>query len=278
MSTSFSKVCKLGLYALIAACLGAAPLDAQTPGAKKGKGAKGPEGPAPDADILTVRGVVREFTSAPKGEVDGVMLTDGTWAHWPPYLADRFRNIVSKGDKVKVVGWMETGKKGETKLEVSSLTNLNTNETRANDRFPPSAIEAAAGIGSATGNALTVNGSVREFTTAKKGEVDGFILSDGKWIHWPPHLASRFSDFVVKGDKVRVTGSMETGKKGENKFEVSTLTNLRTNRTIENPERPPPAAENLPAPRAMDREDRLRALEDQVEQILREIQRLRKKR
>jgi len=275
MCASFSKAWSLGLFALIAACLGAASLDAQTPGGKKGKGAKGPEGPAPDADILTVRGVVREFTSAPKGEVDGVILNDGTWAHWPPYLADRFRNIVSKGDKVKVVGWMETGKKGETKLEVSSLTNLDTNQTSENERFPPSAIESRAGVGPATGNGLTVRGSVKEFTTAKRGEVDGFILSDGKVVHWPPHLAGRFSDFVVKGDKVRVTGFMETGKKGDTKLEVSSLTNLRTNKTMENPDRPV-TAERLPLPQATNREERLRTLEDQLEQISREIQRLRK--
>ena len=52
----------------------------------------------------------------------------------------------------------------------------------------------------------------------------------------------------------------------------------RTNKTIENPERPLSAAERLPVPKSMDREDRLRALEDQVEQILRELQRLRKER
>jgi hypothetical protein len=204
------------------------------------------------------------------------MLTDGTWVHWPPHLDDHFSSIVAKGDKVKVIGWMETGPKGDTKLEVSSLTNLNTNQTRENDRFPPAVIEARPGSGSAFGEAVTANGSVKQFTTAPKGEVDGFILSDGQWIHWPPHLSSRFSDFVVKGDKVRVTGFKEVGKKGESKLEVSTLTNLRTNKTVENPDRPLPLADRPIAGKAADREARIRALEDQVEQILQELKRLRK--
>ena len=272
MSTTFSKLRCLGMFACLAACLCAASSDAQPPG-KKDKGAKGPP---PGAELLTVRGTVRDFTTAPKGEKDGVILTDGTWVHWPPHLEDRFSNIVGKGDKVKVIGWMETDKKGESKLEVSSLTNLATNQTRENDRFPPDVIEGRAGIGAGFGDAVTVNGSVRNFTTAKKGEVDGFILSDGQWIHWPPHLSSRFSDFVVKGDKVRVTGFKEVGKKGETKLEVSTLTNLRTNKTVENPDRPMPLADRPIQGKAIDRETRIRALEDQVEQLLQELKRLRK--
>jgi hypothetical protein len=283
MFATYSSLRHLGLFALLTAGLFAISFDAAAspdpqPPAKKGKGdkGKGDKGPPADADILTVRGMVKDFTTAPKGEKDGVILTDGTWAHWPPYLENRFSTIVDRGDKVKVIGWMETGKKGESKLEVSSLTNLNTGQTRENDRFPPDVIERRAGSSSAFGGAVTANGSVREFTTAKKGEVDGFKLSDGQWVHWPPQQSSRFADFVVKGDKVRVTGFKETDKKGETKLEVSTLTNLRTNKTVENPERPIPAA-GLPIQgTAVDRDARIRALEDQVEQLLLELKRLRK--
>lgn len=302
MFTTLSKLRYVGLFAFLAACLCSASIDAQPPG-KKGKG---PKGPPDDAEMLTVRGTVKEFTTAPKGEKDGVILTDGTCVHWPPYLADRFSNIVVTGDKVKVIGWMATGPKGDMKLEVSSLTNLNTNKTVENsgkdkdggpgpkekdkkDGPGPKEKDKKDGPGfkekdkkngpgpkEKDGEALTASGSVREFTTAKKGEVDGFILSDGKWVHWPPHLSSRFADFVVKGDKVRVTGFMEVDKKGETKLEISTLTNLRTSKTVENPDRPMPAADRPLPGKAIDREARIRALEDRVEQILQELKRLRK--
>jgi hypothetical protein len=270
MFTAVSKLHFLGLFAFMtASLLAVASSDAQPPG-KKGKG---PKGPPPGAEILTVRGTVKDFTSAPKGEVDGVTLTDGTWVHWPPHLSDRFSGIVGKGDKVKVIGWMETGPKGDTKLEVSSLTNLNTNQTRETDRFTPAVIEAGARFGPGTGEVITANGAIKEFTSAPKGEVDGFVLSDGRWVHWPPHLSERFTSAVVKGDKVRVTGFWETGKKGDTKLEVSILTNLRTNKTIENPDRPLPAGV---VGKTGNREAQIRALEDQLEQIQRELQRLRK--
>jgi len=269
MFTAVSKLRYLGLFAFMAASLLVASLEAQT-GGKKGKG---PKGPPPGAEILTVRGTVKDFTSAPKGEVDGVTLTDGTWVHWPPHLSDRFSGIVGKGDKVKVIGWMETGPKGDTKLEVSSLTNLTTNQTRETDRFTPAAIEAGVKFGPGTGEVLNANGTVKEFTSAPKGEVDGFILSDGRWVHWPPHLSGQFSNAVVKGDKVRVIGFWETGKKGDTKLEVSTLTNFRTNKTIENPDRPLPAGA---AAKPGNREAQIRSLEDQLEQIQRDLQKLRK--
>jgi hypothetical protein len=272
MFTTLSKLRYVGLFAFLAACLCSTSIDAQPQG-KKGKG---PKGPPPGAEILTVRGTVKDFTAAPKGEKDGVILTDGTWVHWPPHLEARFSNIVAKGDKVKVIGWMETGPKGDTKLEVSSLTNLDTNQTRENDGFPPAALERRTGVASAFGALVTASGSVKDFTTAKKGEVDGFILSDGKWVHWPPHQSSRFADFVVKGDKVRVTGFVETDKKGATKLELSTLTNLRTSKTVENPDRPMPAADRSIQGKSVDREARIRALEEQVEQLSQELKRLRR--
>ena len=221
-----------------------------------------------------MRGTVKEFTTAPKGEKDGVVLTDGTWVHWPPHLEDRFSSIVGRGDKVTVIGFMETGPEGDTKLEVSSLTNLNSNRTVTNPDRPLPASRIGREFGPENGDdARTVKGTVKEFTTAPKGEVDGLILSDGTLVHWPPHLADRFTKIVAKGDRVSATGYTETGPKGDSKLEISTLTNLGTDQIAENPDRPSPAASRKSAGT---REERLRALEEQVEQILRDIQRLRK--
>ena len=209
------KLRYVGMLTFASACLWVASLDVQA----QPKGAKGPP---PAAEAVTVRGTVRDFTTAPKGEKDGVTLNDGTWVHWPPHLEDRFSNIVARGDKIKVVGFMETGPKGDTKLEVSTLTNLDTNKSAENpDRPAPGSAKPE----STASGVSTVNGSVKEFTSAPKGEVDGFILSDGTWVHWPPHLENRFTNIVAKGDKIRATGFMETGPKGDTKLEVSVLTN-----------------------------------------------------
>jgi hypothetical protein len=234
---------------------------------------------------MTVRGTVREVTTAPKGEVDGLILNDGTWVHWPPHLQGRFKDIAGKGDRVRATGYWETGPAGDTKLEVSALTNLGTDQTATNpDRPPPAAARVGAGPGPRAGEARTVRGKVERFTTAPRGEVDGAMLDDGTWLHWPPHMQNRFSVILKVGDRVRATGRTETGPKGDTHFEVERVTNLRTDEAAENPDfadgpPPPPRGGPRVAPRpAANREQRLRDLEDQVQQLQREIQRLRRER
>jgi hypothetical protein len=253
-----------GLWGIASAVLWAASLavQAQPPA---------PKGPRIGGEAVTIRGTVREFTTALKGEKDGLVLTDGTWVHWPPHLENRFGSGFSKGDKVKVIGFMETGPKGDTKLEVSTLTNLDTNRTFENPDLPA---PFAENRGAAANGGITVNGTVKEFTAAPKGEVDGFILSDGKEVHWPPHLADQFKSIVARGDRVRATGFMETGPKGDSKLEVSVLTNLGTNRSVENPDRATPDVDRPPVGTG-NRDDRLQELENQIRQLMREIQRLR---
>jgi hypothetical protein len=51
--------------------------------------------PPGDSDSRTVRGRVQRFTTAPKGEVDGMVLDDGTVVHWPPHLENKVTAVVA---------------------------------------------------------------------------------------------------------------------------------------------------------------------------------------
>jgi hypothetical protein len=114
------------------------------------------------------------------------------------------------------------------------------------------------------------------------GEVDGAILDDGTVIHWPPHLADRFSTLVARGDRVRASGWLEPGPAGDSHFEVQSLTNLRTGgiARVDGLNSPPNGANGstdfaAPADRANNVERRLKALEDQIAKLHEEIQKLR---
>jgi len=224
-----------------------------------------------------VRGTVERLTSAPKGEIDGAVLDDGTTLHWPPHLEDEFQAVVKVGDEVEATGRTETAPRGEEHFEVERLTNLRTNAVAMNDdRRPPKPPKGPKergprrGPGDEDRRTTTIRGVVRSLTTAPKGETDGAILDDGTTLHWPPHLEDEFRNVAEAGDRVEATGSNETGKRGEVRFEVVRLTNLKTNAWAESEA----CAARPPRPRPDDVDQRLRALEEQVQRLERKLDRL----
>lgn len=223
-----------------------------------------------------VRGTVERLTTAPKGETDGAVLDDGTTLHWPPHLADEFQAAVKVGDEVEATGRTETAPGGEEQFEVERLTNLRTKAVAMNDdRRPPKPPKGPKQRGPRRGpgedrRTATIKGVVRSLTTAPKGEVDGAVLDDGTTLHWPPHLEDEFKNIAVVGDQIEATGDSGTGKRGEARFEVLRLTNLKTNASAESE----PGAASPPRPRPDDVDQRLRALEEQVRRLERKLDRL----
>jgi hypothetical protein len=135
----------------------------------------------------------------------------------------------------------------------------------------------------------TAEGMVQSFTNAPMGEVDGAHLDDGTILHWPPHLADRFTAVVVRGDRVKVSGWMENGPAGDTHFEVQSATNLRTSATATGDAPAPPQGPRGPiaanafgdpsptSARPEGIEARLKALEDQIDLLREEIRNLRSK-
>lgn len=148
-ATSKRWLVALGAFLVASAALAALHGNAEAAKGKgKDKGPKGAKGFDPSVPFRTVQGTVSDFTTAPKGEVDGANLSDGTWIHWPPHMADRFTDVVRKGDRVKVTGQDQPDRRRDTKLEVSVLTNLRTGRVCRNEDLPAPGPAANAGPGS----------------------------------------------------------------------------------------------------------------------------------
>lgn len=239
-----------------------------------------------EMDAQTVRGTVESMTTAPKGEIDGAVLEDGTVLHWPPHLERRFSDVLQRGDRVTATGTMRRGREGDERLEVRRLTNVDTDTTAENDdrgrrpkrrKGPPPPPRPAE-------EWKTVRGEVERLTTAPKGEIDGAVLEDGTLLHWPPHLERRFADVVTRGDRVEASGFEETTRKGDEHFEVASVTNLRTDASADNDDlkerkqpRGPRAGDgerDRRRPGNDDRAERIRDLKAQAERLQREIERL----
>src|SRR5438067_9405972 len=50
------------------------------------------------------RGEVQQFTLTPRGDIDGLILTDGTEVKTPPHLSTEIANSVKPGDTVTIHG------------------------------------------------------------------------------------------------------------------------------------------------------------------------------
>jgi beta-lactamase regulating signal transducer with metallopeptidase domain len=181
----------------------------------------------PQPQPRTVQGTVQEFTAGPKGYVHGFVLSDGSNVHFPPHMEKRVTAAVAKGDRVRVSGRLHTGPKGDTHLEAESITNLG-NQTTVNIDHPPPP------------EPKTVQGTVQEFTTAPKGDVHGFLLNDGTDVHFPPHMEKRITAAVAKGDRVRVSGGLHVGPKGDTHLDAESITNLGSQTMIRIDHPPPP--------------------------------------
>jgi hypothetical protein len=262
----------------------------------RGRRMRPPVGPvvalAPDArnrsPAVEVRGGVQRMTTAPRGEIDGAVLDNGTSLHWPPHMQAQFSNVIKAGDQVRATGRTETGPAGDTHFEVQSVTNLRSNARAENPDYavgppaPPIGQQGPSGRmptgPAAAGNFTEVRGTVRSMTTAPRGEVDGAMLDNGTWLHWPPHMQDRFTSAIKVGDQVRATGRTETGPAGDTHFEIQTLTNLGTSARVDNPDLamgPAGAAAPIIPNGAIDLEQRLRDLTNQIDQLRREVRELR---
>jgi NADPH-dependent ferric siderophore reductase len=237
-----------------------------------------------DEDVAKVKGKVRAYTEAPKGEKDGMRLADGTVIHWPPHLAERFAAVAKIGDRVAVVGRRERRKEGDEVIEARSVTNLDTDKSfTTDDASPPKKGPGKKGPdqkGPKDDRVVTdrtVNGTVRRLTEAPKGETDGAELEDGTVVHWPPHLGERFASIVKRGDRVEVVGWDETKPKGEKVLEVRTVLNVATRERRTNEDAPPARPSAGQAADSSDVNARLRALEQKVDTLIDEIRQLRRK-
>jgi len=88
-------------------------------------------------------------------------------------------------------------------------------------------------------------GTVQRFTLTPRGELDGFLLTDGTEVHLPPHLSDQLATAVRPGDPVSVRGYRSPAAP----LVVATaVTDNSTNQTVVDQGPPPPGVRPPPLP------------------------------
>ncbi|WP_237479224.1 hypothetical protein [Lichenibacterium dinghuense] len=166
-------------------------------------GARGPAHPG----LLAYRGRVERFTLAPGGEVDGVLLADGTEVETPPHLSAQVTAAIRPGDTVTVRGLKAAS------LPLVRAVTIEDDQTGRSiaDRGTSAGTEAA---GPAPGTPMRREGRVRLLLHGAQGDVNGLLLTDGTTIRIAPRGASALPDAYRPGSAVVAEGEGRTSAYG----------------------------------------------------------------
>lgn len=156
-----------------------------------------PPGPAPDLPPTphqrldarglmgqyAVEGQVQRMLTNPYGEVDGLRLSDGTIAKFPPHMADALTATVKVGDAVRIIG------RAQARGTVRADAIVHAGSGRTVYDQPPPVGEGRVLPPHLRAQRLQpqqVEGRVETVLTGPRGEANGVILSDGSIVRFPP--------------------------------------------------------------------------------------------
>lgn len=150
------------------------------------------------------RGQVQQFTLTPRGDIDGLILTDGTEVKTPPHLSTEVAYSVKPGDTVTIHGLHAAAL---PLVQAVSITDEATGRTVV-DNGPPRPGHGPGAGPSAPSPALTeVQGRVRMALHGPRGDVNGALLEDGTVLRLPPPEAERFATLLQPGQTVIAEGT-----------------------------------------------------------------------
>jgi hypothetical protein len=155
-----------------------------------------PRDPLWDSSQLPeTKGTVKQYTLTPRGDVDGLLLSDGTEIKLPPHLSTQVVFAVRPGDAVTVRGLKA---RALPLVDAASVTNVASGATVV-DNGPPK------GPGREI-TETTVSGRIAVVLHGKRGEVNGAALENGTMLRLPPPEAERMQSLLQPGQTVAARG------------------------------------------------------------------------
>jgi hypothetical protein len=148
------------------------------------------------SQLPETKGTVKQYTLTPRGDVDGLILIDGTEIALPPHLSAQIVYAVRPGDAISVRGLRA---RALPLVDAASVTNTATGATVV-DNGPPD------GPGR-SGAETTLSGKVAAALHGKRGEVNGAVLENGTVLRMPPPEAEAHQSMLQAGQTIAVRGS-----------------------------------------------------------------------
>lgn len=170
-----------------------------------------PRGDAPprpaDATPAAIDGTVKQFLLAPRGEVEGLLLNDGTQVAVPPHLRDALSSTVRAGDAVHVDGRRESA----TRVAAAAIADRSNGKSVV-DAGPPASPPPPPDVAEPV--AMSAKGAITVLLTGRRGEVNGAVLDDGSILRFAPRRAAYDAAKFAVGQRLAVSGMGEQNQFG----------------------------------------------------------------
>lgn len=154
------------------------------------------------SQLPAVKGKVAQYLLTPRGEVDGLILADGTEVYVMPRLSTQLVFAVKPGDAVTIHGLKA---RVVPMVLGASITNDASGVTvTAGPRGPHAAMAS-----------FDVTGVVKEQLHSPRGDVDGVLLQDGTIVRLPPPEAQKLAAELAPGKSLYVQGAGYEGVLGK---------------------------------------------------------------
>lgn len=151
-----------------------------------------------------VEGTVVQYLMNHHGEVDGLLLNDGTQVHFPPHMEKDLVAVAKPNDPVSVQGYRSFAR---PIVKAYAITNTRSGQSVVEedpallDRpiIPPwvkdwSLVERHA------------EGPIRVLLYGPRGELNGVVLEDHTIVRVPPHVAYQVAGLFQVGQQISAIG------------------------------------------------------------------------
>ena len=157
------------------------------------------------SQLPEVKGKVAQYSLTPRGDVDGLILADGTEVHLPPHLGTQLVFAIKPGDAVSIRGLRA---RAIPLIEAVSVTNEATGTAVVDQGMggPPGP--------SGSSQSLTAQGRIKQDLHGPAGDLNGALLDDGTIVRLPPPEAQRLADMIAPGKTIDAHGTGYEGKLG----------------------------------------------------------------
>lgn len=166
------------------------------------------------SQLPTIKGKVAEYSLTPRGDVDGLILDDGTQIHLSPHLGTQLVFAVKPGDAVTVHGL----KAREIPLVQAMQVTNDASGQSVTDTGPPSGgpspkhdrkgkKDHGPGPRAAAGEPMQAQGPIKAQLHGPRGDLNGVLLADGTLVRLPPPEARRLAGQLAVGQTLFVRGN-----------------------------------------------------------------------